>query len=293
MQIDRDTKGILQCHPYPCEYSDPTIECAHCAFYMGLSRKEGSKKRGQQFDIRGTVDEFMREIGMYSLWKPGMDLAVTHVHREQVPSYVFEQGYKKPCPTMHANQQEQSDGDVTLSPYLDSQLKRKYDSDGDGHVELCKSVKRASVSPPGVGTPPYGNSVSNVVCDIPVKFVSSVVCSGAQTSPSHDDINLEQAQLTTSPYGSEDTSASGTSCAAVGAVVLADESSKLGNLTSDLEVDTIQTMPLHTSLECVAQKGETKLEGIRSLASSNCAEFVDSSVIAEKVHLGIGGDEVN
>jgi len=262
---------------------------------MGLSRKEGSKKRGQQFDIRGTVDEFMREIGMYSLWMPGMDLAVTHVQREQVPSYVFEQGYKKPCPTMHANQQEQSDGDVTLSPYLDSQLKRKYDSDGDGHVELHKSVKWASVSPPGVGTPPHGNSVSNVVCDSPVKFVSSVVCSRAQTSPSHDDINLEQAQLTTSPYGSEDTSASGTSFAAVGAVVLADESSKLGNLTSDLEVNTIQRMPLHTSSECVAQKDETKFEEIRSLASSNCAEFVESSVlaIAEKVHLDIGGDEVN
>ncbi|XP_066321556.1 nuclear poly(A) polymerase 4-like isoform X2 [Miscanthus floridulus] len=296
LKIDRDTKGILQCHPYPCEYSDPTIECAHCAFYMGLSRKEGSKKRGQQFDIRGTVDEFMREIGMYSLWKPGMDLAVTHVHREQVPSYVFEQGYKKPCPTMHANQQEQSDGDGTLSlsPYLESQPKRKYDSDGDGHVEPCKSVKRASVSPPGVGTPPHhGNSVSNVVCDSPVKFVSSVLCSGAQTSPSHDDTNLEQAQLTTSPYGSEDTSASGTSCAAVGAVVLADESSKLGNLTSDLEVDTIQIMPLHITLECVAQKGETKLEGIRSLASRNCAEFVESSVLAEKADLDIGGDEVN
>lgn len=277
LKIERDTKGILQCHPYPCEYSDPTIECAHCAFYMGLSRKEGLKKRGQQFDIRGTVDEFMREIGMYSLWKPGMDLAVTHVHREQVPSYVFEQGYKKPCPTMHANQQEQSDGDGTFSPYLESQLKRKYISDGDGHVDLRKSVKRASVSPPGVGTPPHlGNSVSNVVCDSPVKFVSSVVCSGAQASSSHDDINIEQAQLTTSPYGSEDTSASGTSCAAVGAVILADESSKLGNLTSDLEVDTIQTMPLHTSLECVAQKGETKLEEIRRLASNNCAEFLES-----------------
>ncbi|CAL4889018.1 unnamed protein product [Urochloa decumbens] len=279
LKIERDTKGILQCHPYPCEYSDPAIECAHCAFYMGLSRKEGLKKRGQQFDIRGTVDEFMREIGMYSLWKPGMDLAVTHVRREQVPSYVFEQGYKKPSPTMYANQQEQSDGDGTLCPDLDVQLKRKYDSDGDGHVELRKSVKRASVSLPGEETPPHrGNSASKVQCDSPVKLVSSALCSGAQTSPSHDDVNFERTQLTSSPHGSEDTSASGTSCAAVGAIVLADESSKL------------RTMTVHTALECMALKDETKLDGIRSLASSNCAEFLEGAVLTENVHLS--GDEV-
>jgi len=291
LKIERDTKGILQCHPYPCEYSDPAIECAHCAFYMGLSRKEGLKKRGQQFDIRGTVDEFMREIGMYSLWKPGMDLAVTHVRREQVPSYVFQQGYKKPSPRMHANQQEQSDGDGTLSPDLEGQLKRKYDSDGDGLAELRKSVKRASVSPPGDETPPHhGNSVSQVLCDSPVKLVSSALCSGALTSPSHDDVTFEPTALTSSPHGSEDTSASGTSCAAVEAVVLADESSKLVNLTCDVEVDTVQTMDVHTTSECVAQKNGTKVEGIRSLASSNCAEFLEREVLAENMHLS--GDEV-
>lgn len=177
-------------------------------------------------------------------------------------------------------------------PYLDRELKRKYDSNGDGHVELCKSVKRASVSPPGLRNPPHhGNSVSNVVCDSSVKLVSSVVCSGAQTSPSHDDINLEHTQLTSSPHGSEDTSASGTSCAAVGSILLVDDSSKFGNLTSDLEVDTIHATPLHTSFECVAKKDETKLEEIRSLASSNCAKVLGRAVVAENVHLG--GDEVN
>ncbi|XP_062223678.1 nuclear poly(A) polymerase 4-like [Phragmites australis] len=308
LKIERDTKGILQCHPYPCEYADPAIQCAHCAFYMGLSRKEGMKICGQKFDIRGTVDEFMHEIGMYTLWKTGMDLAVTHVCRKQIPSHVFEQGYKKPCPPLHANQQEQSDKndgeDCTMSAYLEGQLKRKYDSDGDGHVESCKSVKRASVSPPCEGTPPqHGNSVSKILCDSPVKLVSSVLCSGTQTSLLHDDVNLEQTHLTSSPHGltssphgSEDTSASDTSCAAVGAVVLADESSKLGSLMFNVEIDTIQTMAGHTALKCVAEKDETKLEGIRSLASSDCAEFSEraevftETVLAENVHLS--GDEV-
>nr|CAB3446180.1 unnamed protein product [Digitaria exilis] len=287
LKIERDTKGILQCHPYPCEYSDPAIECAHCAFYMGLSRKEGLQKRGQQFDIRGTVDEFMREIAMYSLWKPGMDLAVTHVRREQVPSYVFEQGYKKPCPMMHANQLEQSDGDGTLSPDLEGRLKRKCDFDGDGHEELCRPVKRASVSQPDEETlPHHGSSVSKVLCDSMVNLVSNGLCSGAQTTSLHDDVNFKQTPLTSSPHGSEDTSASGT----MGAVVLADESSKLGNLTSDVEVDTVQAVAVHTPLECVAQKDEMKLEGIRSVASSNCAEFLERAVLAKNVHLS--GDEV-
>jgi len=158
-------------------------------------------------------------------------------------------------------------------------------------VELRKPVKRASVSPPGHETPPHhGNSVSKVLCDSPVKLVSSALCSGALTSPSHDDVTFEPTALTSSPHGSEDTSASGTSCAAVEAVVLADESSKLVNLTCDVEVDTVQTMDVHTTSECVAQKNGTKVEGIRSLASSNCAEFLEREVLAENMHLS--GDEV-
>ncbi|KAL6629658.1 hypothetical protein ACP70R_029423 [Stipagrostis hirtigluma subsp. patula] len=291
LKIERDTKGILQCHPYPCEYADPAIQCAHCAFYMGLSRKEGMKLRGQKFDIRGTVDEFMHEIGMYTLWKHGMDLAVTHVCRKQIPSYVFEQGYKKPCPPMHANQQEQSDKneteDCTLSAYLDGQLKRKYDSDGDGNVESYKSVKRASVSPCEETPPQRENSVSKTICDSSVKLVSGALCSGVQAFPLHEDMHLEQTNFSGSPHGSDDTSASGTSCAAVGTIVLIDESSRLGSLTSNVE-----TCAAHTTNE----KVETKVEGLKSLSSSNCADFLERAevvagkVLADSVHLS--GDEV-
>jgi poly(A) polymerase len=262
---------------------------------MGLSRKEGMKKRGQQFDIRGTVEEFMREIGMYTSWKPGMDLTVTHVRREQVPSYVFEQGYKKACSTMHANEEEQFDKndieDGTGNTYLEGQLKRKYDSDGDG-LEPLKSVKRASVSPPCEETPhDHGNSVGKLQCDSPVKLVSSVLCSETQTSLLHDDdVNLEQTHLTGSPDGSEDTSTSGTRCAVVGTLVVVDEPSKAGSLRLDADIDATQAMGLQT------EKDETKVEGIISLASSSCAEFVERAevftrkVLADNVHLS--GDEI-
>ncbi|KAL6334901.1 hypothetical protein AAG906_023706 [Vitis piasezkii] len=71
LMIERDTFGKLQCHPYPHEYVDTSKQCSHCAFFMGLQRKEGEIiQEGQQFDIRGTVDEFRHSINMYMFWKP-------------------------------------------------------------------------------------------------------------------------------------------------------------------------------------------------------------------------------
>ncbi|XP_048436237.1 nuclear poly(A) polymerase 4-like [Pyrus x bretschneideri] len=93
LKIERDTKGMLQCHPYPKEYVDVSKPWPHCAFFMGLQRKEGVRgKEGQQFDIRGTVDEFRERINMYMFWKPGMDIYVSHVRRKQLPPFVFPDG---------------------------------------------------------------------------------------------------------------------------------------------------------------------------------------------------------
>ncbi|CAL5359188.1 unnamed protein product [Camellia sinensis] len=58
---------MLQCHPYPNEYVDTSKPCPHCAFFMGLQRKHGVKvEEGQQFDIRGTVDEFKQDVNITS-----------------------------------------------------------------------------------------------------------------------------------------------------------------------------------------------------------------------------------
>ncbi|KAL4583811.1 hypothetical protein LXL04_008395 [Taraxacum kok-saghyz] len=90
LMIERDTVGKLQCHPYPHEYSDPTKACSHSAFFMGLQRKQGEVVlEGQQFDIRGTVDEFRHSVNMYVFWRPGMEIYVSHVRRKQIPIYVF------------------------------------------------------------------------------------------------------------------------------------------------------------------------------------------------------------
>lgn len=153
LKIERDTFGMLQCHPYPYEYADTSKECAHCAFFMGLQRKQGVKvKEGQQFDIRGTVDEFREEVNMYMYWKPGMDMYVSHVRRKQLPSYVFPEGYKRP--RRHVGQQVDricDDADGDSSGYIDRRLKRRRDSDV-GDVTPSRCEKRASVGPQRLGS---------------------------------------------------------------------------------------------------------------------------------------------
>ncbi|XP_050363201.1 nuclear poly(A) polymerase 4 [Argentina anserina] len=108
LKIERDTNGLLQCHPYPKEYIDSSKPCAHCAFFMGLQRKEGVKgQEGQQFDIRGTVEEFRHDVDRYDFWKDGMDMYVCHVRRKQLPSFVFPDGYKRPRLSRHVSQQDE------------------------------------------------------------------------------------------------------------------------------------------------------------------------------------------
>ncbi|XP_074285368.1 nuclear poly(A) polymerase 4-like [Silene latifolia] len=95
LMIERDTLGKLQCHPCQQYLVDPTRQCDHCAFFMGLQRKQGEvAQEGQQFDIRATVDEFRHSVNMYAYWKPGMEIYVSHVGRKQLPSFVLPEGSK-------------------------------------------------------------------------------------------------------------------------------------------------------------------------------------------------------
>ncbi|KAK8535282.1 hypothetical protein V6N13_081422 [Hibiscus sabdariffa] len=151
LKIERDTNGMLQCHPDPNEYVDTSKQFPHCAFFMGLQRKEGvSGLEGQQFDIRGTVDEFRQEISMYMYWKPGMDIYVSHVRRRQIPAFVFPDGYRRPRSLRHPSQHTgKTCEDVTRSRSgsAERQIKRKRD-DETVDEKLNKLEKQASISPP-------------------------------------------------------------------------------------------------------------------------------------------------
>ncbi|KAL3682811.1 hypothetical protein R1sor_000833 [Riccia sorocarpa] len=95
LKIERHTFGMLQCHPHPTDFVDHERKGRHCAFFTGLQRKQGiPQQEGQQFDIRNTVDEFRHSVNMYMLWKPGMEIHVSHVRRKQIPAYVFPGGVR-------------------------------------------------------------------------------------------------------------------------------------------------------------------------------------------------------
>ncbi|XXG63591.1 hypothetical protein AAC387_Pa05g1742 [Persea americana] len=179
LKIERDTYGMLQCHPYPNEYVDTSKQCSHCAFFMGLQRKQGVRiQEGQQFDIRGTVDEFRHSVDMYMFWKPGMEIYVSHVRRKQIPSYVFPEGYRRPRLSRHTTQQHSKaseDGGVddcgSESP--EKRLKRKNDTDYQesspdkaAKWASLKAAKRASLSPNGGSSPSEVSIRSGGACQV-------------------------------------------------------------------------------------------------------------------------------
>ncbi|KAI3835545.1 hypothetical protein MKW98_027457 [Papaver atlanticum] len=94
LKIERHTFGMLQCHPHPGDFSDKSKRC-HCCYFMGLQRNQGVPvHEGEQFDIRATVEEFKLSVGMYTLWKPGMEIYVSHIRRRNIPSFVFPGGVR-------------------------------------------------------------------------------------------------------------------------------------------------------------------------------------------------------
>ncbi|KAG0492986.1 hypothetical protein HPP92_006384 [Vanilla planifolia] len=138
LMIERDTCGMLQCHPYPNEYSDRSRHHPHCAFFMGLQRKQGFRvQEGQQFDIRGTVDEFKHSVNMYMFWNPGMEIRVSHVHRKQIPPYIFPEGCRQSLSTRQIA--------VQNSGFLERRLKRKMGVEEND--PRPSNEKRASTSP--------------------------------------------------------------------------------------------------------------------------------------------------
>ncbi|CAH9076655.1 unnamed protein product [Cuscuta europaea] len=155
LKIERDTNGMLQCHPYPNEFVDTSKPCPHCAFFMGLQRKEGVQvQEGQQFDIRGTVDEFKQDISMYSYWRPGMDIFVSHVRRKQIPVYVFPEGYKRqrlPRTPQHCTTPTPEKEIKGCMSSEDRLPKRKHNNEMND-VQSNKLGKQMSVSPQRIGS---------------------------------------------------------------------------------------------------------------------------------------------
>lgn len=107
LKIERDTNGVLQCHPYPGEFSDKSKPFRY-SYFMGLRRREGANpQEGEQFDMRMTVDDFKRDVYNYSDRKPGMLICVNHVKKKNIPSFVFPGGARpSPPPRVGGNSRQ-------------------------------------------------------------------------------------------------------------------------------------------------------------------------------------------
>jgi poly(A) polymerase len=264
---------MLQCHPYPHEYADSSRQCAHCAFFMGLSRKEGVKiQEGQQFDIRGTVDEFRHEIVMYMFWKPGMELAVSHVRRKQIPAYVFPEGHRRYRPPRLVNNQQHSDKNDNEDGSPDGRPKRKHDCADD--AEPSRS-KRASISPvhPKTSSPQSTNDGDDT-CNKQIKRASGYVSDESQASRGSG--NLERANGSNSQESerSPDTAASVPRCATRGTVFSGEGTNK-----HDIPIVEKCTPPaVAVCIKRVAEKVVSEFVGSERLGSNNSAELLGGGV---------------
>ncbi|XP_042007957.1 nuclear poly(A) polymerase 1-like [Salvia splendens] len=98
LKIERDTNGVLQCHPHPGEISDKSKPLHH-SYFMGLRRKQGANpQEAQPFDLRMTVEDFKHDVYAYSFWKPAMLIHVCHVKRKDLPIFVFPGGVRPSPP---------------------------------------------------------------------------------------------------------------------------------------------------------------------------------------------------
>ncbi|XP_024996061.1 nuclear poly(A) polymerase 4-like isoform X2 [Cynara cardunculus var. scolymus] len=170
LKIERDTDGMLQCHPFPNEYVDTSKPCSHCAFFMGLQRQPGVKvQEGQQFDIRATVDEFKQGVNSYNHWRPGMDIFVSHVRRRQLPAYIFPEGYKRQRQLRHTPQHSTrtSNGDAerSSSPSSDRRFKRKHDAS----IADIGCGKPKKLSPESAGIAPSSPVIQGLACESPIE----------------------------------------------------------------------------------------------------------------------------
>ncbi|PPR81382.1 hypothetical protein GOBAR_AA39329 [Gossypium barbadense] len=141
LQIERHTYNMLQCHPHPGDFQDNSRPF-HCSYFMGLQRKQGVPvNEGEQFDIRLTVEEFKHSVNTYTLWKPGMEIRVSHVKRRSIPSFVFPGGVRPSRPSK-ATWDSRRASDAKVSGHAGSDKSGEVKGAADGQVD-GKKRKRA------------------------------------------------------------------------------------------------------------------------------------------------------
>lgn len=97
-KVERDTAGELLCHQNAHSYdAEPYgLQCT-ASFFVGLSKPQQQQQQPAkpQFDLRATTEEFLQDVYTYCFWRPGLEVAVKHVRRKDLPPHVMQ---KIRCP---------------------------------------------------------------------------------------------------------------------------------------------------------------------------------------------------
>ncbi|XP_022735870.1 nuclear poly(A) polymerase 1 isoform X2 [Durio zibethinus] len=165
LKIERYTYNMLQCHPHPGDFQDRSRPF-HCSYFMGLQRKQGVPvNEGEQFDIRLTVEEFKHSVNVYTLWKPGMEIRVTHVKRRNIPNFVFPGGIRPLRPSKvtwdsrrvldtkasgHAGSDKQGEVKGVADGQDDGKKRKRVDDNADAQLRNTKYVNAVPSSSPEV-----------------------------------------------------------------------------------------------------------------------------------------------
>lgn len=149
---------------------------------MGLQRKQGVPvNEGEQFDIRLTVEEFKGHVNMYTLWKPGMEIRVSHVKRRNIPNFVFPGGIRPSRPSKvtwvsssselkvsgHA-QDDSPEGKAVSNGADDGRKRKQVDDSLEANLRNAKHLVAVPPSTGGIreGSPPISTvSSCSMKCD--------------------------------------------------------------------------------------------------------------------------------
>ncbi|KAF8702243.1 hypothetical protein HU200_033009 [Digitaria exilis] len=103
-KVERDTGGELLCHQNPRSYdAEPHGLRCTASFFVGLSKprqqqqpamsagqqQQQQQQQQPQFDLRSTTEEFLQDVYTYCFWRPGLEVAVKHVRRKDLPPHVM------------------------------------------------------------------------------------------------------------------------------------------------------------------------------------------------------------
>lgn len=179
---------------------------------------------GEQFDMRLTVEEFKHSVNLYTLWKPGMEIYVSHVRRKNIPKFVFPGGVRPPRPSKmtwdsrravelkdaSSSQVDKSSEGQGVPDEMEDGRKRKREEEVESNLKSAKVVATSASSAGEAQESALAYDATNGAADIGHDAVQNHITGGsgygkpsgsvADESSSREAENLAIEKITSVSY---------------------------------------------------------------------------------------------